>query len=679
MKKALITGITGQDGYYLSKFLLKKGYEVYGMYRRNSSLDIEKRLGEIRKQIHLVEGDLTDTASLMRIIKEIQPDEVYNLASQSFVPASWSQSVSTGNITGLGVLRILEAIRQIKPDIRFYQASSSEMFGKVQETPQKETTPFVPRSPYGVSKVFGYWITINFRESYNLHASNGILFNHESVPKNSPVIIKEKNELIDILPIEDLFRVDKHKYEGILNGFEALEVWDGKGWTKIMRGSCYRNSKKPLKLIQTVSSCYEATLNHVCFDKLNKEIETKNIKLGDKVYNTKYPKQTKGLGSDEHLAYFIGWVVGDGSINKKGGIKLIGTKKTELKKIGDILTNKYGWDYKLTNKGPGQYDNCTKDVWSLDLKNDSNWGLWLRKQIYTLRSNEKRVPKFILNGFDRDQQAFFDGYYLADGRKRGNEIYKYKGFTTKSATLCLGLLYLFKQFSKQIPKVKCDYREGKRYYYVQFRALNSKKGKHLKKDLNEVITIINTESEDGWFYDIQTKNQTFSTGPNLFKVHNSPKRGRQFVTRKVTESVAEIKLGINDSFSVGNLNAERDWGHAYDYVEAMWLMLQQDKPGDYVVATGEKHTIRELITEAFKCVDMKIKWEGKGLDEVGKCEEKIVVKVDPKFFRPAEVESLLGDTTKAKEVLGWEPKIKFKELIKLMVESDLKEVAKKIK
>ena len=178
-KRALITGITGQDGSYLAELLLEKGYEVFGLVRRTTTVSYE-RIEHIQDKLNLVSADLTDLTSLIYCLRETQPDEVYNLAAQSFVPASWAQPVLTGDVTALGVTRMLDAIRAVKPDIRFYQASSSEMFGKVQETPQTEKTPFYPRSPYGVAKVYGHWITVNYRESYNLHLTSGILFNHES-------------------------------------------------------------------------------------------------------------------------------------------------------------------------------------------------------------------------------------------------------------------------------------------------------------------------------------------------------------------------------------------------------------------------------------------------------------------------------------------------------------------
>jgi len=334
MKKALITGITGQDGPYLAKFLLDMGYEIYGLHRRSSTPNFWRldTLG-ITQKVKLVEGDLLDQTSLMKAVEISEPDEVYNLAAQSFVASSWKEPIYTSEVTGLGVLKVLEAIKNVNSKIKFYQASSSEMFGKVQEIPQKETTSFYPRSPYGVAKVFGYWTTVNYRESYNMFTCNGILFNHES-----------------------------------------------------------------------------------------------------------------------------------------------------------------------------------------------------------------------------------------------------------------------------------------------------------------------------------------------------PLRGEEFVTRKITKGIAEIKKGLRDYIELGNLDAKRDWGFAGDYVEAIWLMLQQEKPGDYVIATGETHTVREFVELAFKEAGIDIAWKGLGLAEVGydKDSGKILVKVSEQFYRPAEVEILIGDPSKAKKTLGWQPKVNFDSLIKMMVEEDLK-------
>lgn len=319
MPTALITGITGQDGSYLAELLLSKGYRVIGVARRSSTVTSE-RIDHLLDQITVVQGDLHDQGSLLSLLEEYQPTEVYNLAAQSFVPTSWNQPALTGDITAIGVTRILEAIRFVNPKIRFYQASSSEMFGKVLEVPQSEDTPFYPRSPYGVAKVYGHWITVNYRESFDMFATSGILFNHES-----------------------------------------------------------------------------------------------------------------------------------------------------------------------------------------------------------------------------------------------------------------------------------------------------------------------------------------------------PRRGLEFVTRKITDSVARIKLGMTKELRLGNLEAQRDWGFAGDYVDAMWRMLQQDKPDSFVIGTGETHAVREFCEIAFGHVDL---------------DYKDFVVQDERFYRPAEVDLLISDPTKARTVLGWEPAVSFKELVTMMVDSDMKRLSK---
>lgn len=339
MKKALITGITGQDGAYLAELLLEKGYEVHGIKRRSSLFNTD-RIDHLYQDPHesdrrfiLHHGDLTDSSSLIRIIQQVQPDEIYNLAAQSHVAVSFEEPEYTANSDALGALRILEAIRilGLESKARLYQASTSELFGLVQEIPQKETTPFYPRSPYAVAKLYAYWITVNYREAYGIYACNGILFNHES-----------------------------------------------------------------------------------------------------------------------------------------------------------------------------------------------------------------------------------------------------------------------------------------------------------------------------------------------------PVRGETFVTRKITRGLARIKLGLQDCLYLGNLDAKRDWGHAKDYVEMQWLMLQQEKPEDFVIATGMQHSVRDFVNTAAKKLEMEIIWNGQGITEIGLWKGRDIIKVDPRYFRPTEVEALLGDSSKAKEKLGWVPEISFEELVTEMVCEDLK-------
>lgn len=661
MKKALITGITGQDGSYLAEFLLSKGYVVHGIIRRASTFNTQ-RIDHIYKdphlrgvRLHLHYGDLSDSSQLTNLIYNIRPDEIYHLGAQSHVRVSFDMPEYTGDITGLGTTRILEAVRRSGIKCKFYQASSSEMFGDA-PAPQNEDTPFRARSPYAAAKIYAYWMVRNYQEGYNIFACNGILFNHESVPRNSPLIMNINGKM-DILPIEDLFRAEKHKYGGILDEYKGGLVWNGKYWNKIINGSCYRDAKKPLRLIQTREACYEATYEHICFDEENNEVKTRDIEIGDKVFRINFPESKGELRLDKRLSKFIGYLVGDGTIDERGRIRLTGIDKQELIKIANLVIGQFGWTYRLNTYGPGQFDNCKKDIWQLDINNDIYFGLWLRRYIYTKHSHEKKVPIFILNSDVETKRAFFDGYYLADGRNGGNERYRYKGFTTKSATLCLGLIFIFRSFSEQTIKCKCEYRDGRRYYYVQFGTQNpTNKGKHLRKDLNEVIKAVDTVSPDGWFFDIQTESQSFATGPNLFKIHNSPRRGETFVTRKITRGIARIIAGKDKKLYLGNLEAKRDWGYAPDYVEAMWLMLQQDLPCDYVIGTGETHSVKEFLEEVFNYA---------GLDW------KKYVEIDPRYFRPTEVELLLADSSRARKELGWSPRITFKELVKIMVDSDM--------
>lgn len=338
MKNALITGITGQDGSYLAELLLEKGYNVYGLMRRKSVVDYGN-VEHIKDKLHFIYADMTDIVSLINAMKVSQADEVYNLAAQSFVATSWEQPLATAEIDAVGVTNMLEAIRTIKPLCRFYQASTSEMFGLVQAIPQCETTPFYPRSPYGVAKLYGHWITKNYRESYDLYACSGILFNHES-----------------------------------------------------------------------------------------------------------------------------------------------------------------------------------------------------------------------------------------------------------------------------------------------------------------------------------------------------ERRGKEFVTRKITDAVARIKHGLQDCLELGNMDSKRDWGHSKDYVYAMWLMLQQEQADDYVIATNETRTVREFVEVAFNKVGIEIEWSGQGVDEIGKDKKSgnILVKVNKDFFRPAEVDILLGNPQKAEEELGWERQISFDELVERMVKNDMLLVAKEV-
>lgn len=653
MTTALITGVTGQTGSYLADLLVKKGYDVHGIVRRGSTINTDRINHLIVKQkIMLHYGDLADANSLVSILMKVRPAEVYNIGSQSHVRVSFDIPEYTAQVTGLGPLRILEALRSLNMiETRYLQASSSEMFG-LSPPPQSETTPMLPISPYGCSKLFAYHMTRLYRFGYHMFACNSICFNHESILKNSPVII-HGDDSIDILPIEDLFRSKGHKYEGIMDEYKNKKIWTGETWTKILGGTCYQEQNKKVKLIQTTSSCYEATEDHVSFDE-KKEIKTKDWKVDDKAFDCFYPPQNDLLHGDKEIDKFLGFLVGDGHISKVGRIQLTGVSKDELIEIASLITKKYGWTHRLRSYGHGKYKNCKKDIWQLTINNDRNFGLWLRKQIYTLRSNEKRVPFFILNSNAETKKAFFDGYYLADGRNKGNESYAYKGFTTSSATLCLGLNYIFKSFSDQEIKTKCEMRNGRRYYYTQYRTdvKNNVFGAHLKKSLNQVIKIVDTISDDSWFYDIQTESQTFATGPNLFKIHNSPRRAETFVTKKIVRGAVRIKLGLQDEIHLGNMDAKRDWGHAKDYAQAQYMIMNHSIPDDFVVATEDYHSVKDFLELVFKKLD---------LDYAGH------IIIENKYWRPNEVPELKGDATKIHDTLGWKPTVSFDQLIDEMI------------
>ncbi|MBU0504119.1 MAG: GDP-mannose 4,6-dehydratase [Candidatus Omnitrophica bacterium] len=293
-KKALITGITGQDGSYLTEFLLAKGYQVHGIVRRVALEDMEHRLWRIRhllKRITLHPSSLESYASIFKVVQRVKPDECYHLAAQSFVSYSFEDEFSTINTNINGTHYILSAIKENVPKCKFYFAGSSEMFGHVRETPQNEFTPFHPRSPYGISKVAGFDLTRNYREAYGLFACNGILFNHESLPKNSPVIIK-KDGLIDILPIEELFhRGVEHLYEDIKDEYKNKLIWNGKDWTKIIKGTAYIDKKRKLNLIQTREASIELTDGHCLFDDNDYEIKSEDVKIKDKLYKVEIPKE----------------------------------------------------------------------------------------------------------------------------------------------------------------------------------------------------------------------------------------------------------------------------------------------------------------------------------------------------------------------------------------------------
>ncbi len=384
-KVALIFGVTGQDGSYLSELLLENGYIVHGIKRRSSSYNTS-RVNHIYENVnfHLHYGDVTDSLNIINLIKKINPNEIYNLAAQSHVKVSFELPEYTGNVDALGTLRILEAIKilNMENDIKFYQASTSELYGLVQESPQTEKTPFYPRSPYGVAKLYGYWILKNYRESYNIFACNGILFNHETVSDFMPLIFKEGNsDEIDIKPISEIvkFHTNKNKISIDVSKLEYQEtevsnelfVWDSGDWTKVKFASGYpHNNDKFPKFLVSKNTAYMATENHVCIMEDNIEKEFKDIVIGDKVNIIEYPINSvkyDTLSLEE--AEFIGFIVGDGNITNNR-LRITGKNINVLEKYSKIWENLGGTVSKYQTKSGF---TGKQDVWQFHLNSNKDW------------------------------------------------------------------------------------------------------------------------------------------------------------------------------------------------------------------------------------------------------------------------------------------------------------------
>ncbi len=651
-KAALITGITGQDGSYLAELLLSKGYRVVGMTRRTST-DVHERIQHIVDDIEFVSGDLLDQTSMTGIIAAVRPDEVYNLAAQSFVPASWGQPVLTGEFTALGVTRVLEALRAVNPHIRFYQASSSEMFGKVQQVPQNESTPFYPRSPYGVAKVYGHWITVNYRESYDMFAVSGILFNHESVPGNTPIIIR-RDGIVDIISIAELMRV-RHKGANYQQfAFSGVEVWDGQRFVNVLGGTAYKHrpviDNKAVRRVEARCGTVTLTGDHVMFTQ-DAELPSRDVGPGTKMRQSAMPPVPCMASLTLEAAWMLGAFVGDGSA-------FITSDRVSAKFINS--------DARLREYFSGVWQRVTMGtVGALALRGAQRYVEWLREECYTAEGY-KRVPRCVLNGDHATWRAFLEGYHITDGLKAGSGVYRYKNFKTNSSVLAMGLWWMAKEALGQEVILNVDSGPPERpgpFYSLNLRSPNplGGKGAHLRRDRSEVKRIAEQPHFDGWLYDVTTESNRFHAGVGELIVHNSPRRGKEFVTRKITDGVARIKLGLARELLLGNLDAQRDWGFAGDYVRAMWLMLQQNDPDDYVIATGRTHSVREFARIAF---------EAAGL---GAYEN--YVRTDPRFVRPAEVDLLIGDPSKARRILGWQPDVSFEQLVARMVEADLARLA----
>src|SRR4051794_12507630 len=618
-KSALITGITGQDGSYLAELLLEKGYDVHGMVRRASTEKFE-RIEHIRDRITLHQGDLLDQRSIVDALKAAQPDEIYNLAAMSFVAVSWIQPTLTAEFTGVGVTRMLEAMREVCPEARFYQASSSEMFGKVREVPQNEATPFYPRSPYGVAKCYGHFITINYRESYGLHATSGILFNHECLFSQTPVCVRE-NGVVAIKLVEDLvplLRKGPSVQTTVPKGL--LEIWDGEDWTAITAITATRLRQRDpdhrLLCVEARGGIVTTTAHHHLLDEDFDEVEARDVTAGDALATcTETPEIQNWTTIAPELAELLGLLAADGDASN---------------------------DVVLRTRVATLWNRCF--LGTIDEQQDRGLGLWLREQLYT-PSGRRQVPPIVLNAGAKQVEAFLAGYEAAGP------------IEIDSPVLALGLVWLH-AVNGWSASVYVEQRADDAYYRVNV-ASPVPAGQHLRRSPAEVrrITEIPHPADGDFVYDLETESGRFCAGVGRLIVHNSPRRGLEFVTRKITWHAAAIKLGLVEELRLGNLDARRDWGYAKDYVEAMWLMLQRDEAEDFVIATGKSNSVRDCVEVAF--------------DQAGIGDWERYVKLDSALVRPAEVDHLIGDHSKAQRVLGWEPHTSFEQLIRLMVDADV--------
>jgi GDPmannose 4,6-dehydratase len=630
---------------------------VHGMVRRSSTERFD-RIEHLRGRVTLHQADLLDQRSLVDALRAARPDEIYNLAAMSFVAVSWIQPTLTAEFTGVGVTRVLEAVREVCPEARFYQASSSEMFGKVRQVPQTEDTPFYPRSPYGVAKAYGHFITVNYRESYDLHATCGILFNHECLTAQVPVIVRENGVVAVKTPADLVPLIDKGRSVQHFEPRGLFEIWDGVEFTPVVAITATRrrpdDSDHRIVSIEARGGQVEVTAHHHMLSDQQLIARADSVQEGDRVAIAEdLPPRPAWTALTVEMAELLGLLCADGYVDRAGRKICFTNNDDALRgRVAELWARLFlGTSHDWVGRS-GFSDN---GVGKVNL-NGGGGGLasWLREQLYT-RTGHKQVPPLVLNADEAAQREFLRGFYAGDGLKRGNGM----SFVTNSPVLAQGLCWLY-HLDGQPASVYVERREAAVYYRVNLASAVrvGAKGAHLRRDPAEVRRIVEVpDPQDEWVYDLETESGVLCAGVGRLVVHNSPRRGLEFVTRKITWHAAAIKLGLTDKVQLGNLDAERDWGYAKDYVEAMWMMLQQDEAEDYVIATGVAHSVRE-------CVEIAFDQAGLDIDDH--------VEIDESLRRPAEVDQLIGDASKAERDLGWVPQTSFEELIRLMVDADLK-------
>jgi GDPmannose 4,6-dehydratase len=509
-----------------------------------------------------------------------------------------------------------------------------------------------------VAKAYGHFITVNYRESYDLHATSGILFNHECISANTPLIVRQLGN-VAIKTAAEL--VPLRRKGTSVQSFapeNLVEVWDGEDWTLVKTITATRRRRTDpdhaLLSVQTRGGVADVTAHHHMLDDERTPVVARDVQEGDDLAIADWMPTAPGWTvATPEMAELLGLLAADGYVSREGRqVRLTNNDfaiRARAKGLWSMvfMAGSHEWT------GTSGFDPDTA-VEAVNFNGVATIGPWLREQLYT-PSDFKRVPPIILNADSETQKAFLTGYYAGDGLKKGNG----ESIKTNSAVLAQGLCLLY--FNQGQPaSVYVEQRAGRSYYQLNLRsaARVGAKGEHLLRSPSEVRRIAESAiPDDEWVFDLETESGVFCAGVGRLVVHNSPRRGLEFVTRKITWHAAAIKHGLAKEIRLGNLDAERDWGYARDYVEAMWLMLQRDEPEDYVIATGESHSVRECCEVAF--------------DEAGIDDFERYVTIDPAFVRPAEVDHLIGSPAKAERDLGWKPQTSFEELIRLMTRADI--------
>jgi GDPmannose 4,6-dehydratase len=608
---------------------------------------------------------------LSRLCKVARADEFFSLAAQSHVGTSFEEPIHTANVTGIATLNCLEAIRLSGIHTRFYNPATSELWGGVTSGPCNEESLIYPKSPYACAKAFSFYITRNYREAYKLFASSGILFNHDCFYSNTPIILRKNGE-IKIDYIANLISCRSNVSKDITVATKDycgsnIEIWDGSDFVKLKAVSRKKlsalNLQDQYKQITNVRcGSVNTTPNHKLISESKEKYPARYFKKGQFMLKGSFPTGVDTKNITFQFAELLGLLAGNGYISESTVVFANNdvSIKDRFKKLCLEIFTEIDFRERTFTSGFNGITSCIQ-VNGLG----HNYCTSLRNLLYDKKTKNKKVPSIILNARKSIKRLFLNGYNLADGLKKDRTSYQFKSFKTNSPLLGQGLLYLISNITKQTWCINTFEQRGHIYYQINLHSDNPNlgdKGKHLKKPGNQITKIITYNVENQHVFDIETESGKVMAGVGSLIVGNSEKRGPNFVTRKISLGVANIKYGNQDKLYLGNLNAKRDFGYANDFCRGMQMILEHNVPDDFVLGTGETHSIKEICEIAFK--------------HAGLSDYKNYVEIDPKFFRPAEVDVLLADYSKAKRELGWEPKVKFKELIELMVDSDLEALKK---